>query len=176
MPRFGIDRDDFVARIERRQRWMRYAIRARGLIFSDKRSHQQAIYEATFRSDAEAVAYHYARRNDHLPDLEEPVWLNEKVRWQFLNHPNPLMSYVADKIAVRNYLRFKEARIGAPGLIAIGTDPRELATAASGDLRAQVFVRQWPDPFSTTGPDHSARGTRRQGPALDGMGSVAANR
>lgn len=127
MPKAGIDRDDFVARIERRRRWAHLGLRGRRLLMADKRPLQEALYDATFRSDAEAIAYHYARRNDHLPDLEHPVWLDEKVRWQFLNHPNPLMSYAADKIAVREYLRFMEAQTAAPELLATGSDPAELA-------------------------------------------------
>ncbi len=129
MPKAGIDRDDFVARIVWRRRWARIGLRGRRLLIPDKRPLQEALYEATFHSDAEAVAYHYARRNDHLPDLDHPVWLDEKIRWQFLNHPNPLMSYAADKIAVREYLRFMGAQIAAPKLIATGSDPEELADA-----------------------------------------------
>ena len=60
---------------------------------------QAEIYDGTFRSDEEAVSYFYALKNDHLPDFENPTWINEKVRWQFLNQPNPLMSLAADKIA-----------------------------------------------------------------------------
>ena len=127
MPKAGVDRDAFVARVDRRRSWARYAIRARRIVRSDTRSYQAALYDATFGSDAEAIAYQYARRNDHLPDLDAPVWLNEKIRWQFLNHPNPLMSYAADKVAVRRYLEFKGARIAAPRLIATGTAPEELA-------------------------------------------------
>ncbi len=129
MPKSGINRDQFVARIERRRKWARIMLHGRRLMLPDTRTYQEALYEATFRSDAEAISYHYARRNDHLPDLDDPVWLDEKIRWQFLNHPNPLMSYAADKIAVREYLRFKEAKIEAPSLIATGSDPEELAVA-----------------------------------------------
>lgn len=94
---------------------------------SDRKSLQAAIYDATFRSDTEALIYHYARYNDHLPDLENPVWLNEKIRWQFLNHPNPLMSFVADKISARDYLRMKGSRIEAPRIYAVGNDAASLA-------------------------------------------------
>ncbi len=129
MPKAGVDRDSFVARIERRRRWARVGLKARRRLIRDERPLQEALYEATFRSDAEAVAYHYARRNDHLPDLDHPVWLDEKIRWQFLNHPNPLMSFAADKIAVREYLRLQGAQIAPPGLIATGSDLGELADA-----------------------------------------------
>lgn len=129
MPKAGIDRDDFVDRIVRRRKWARIRLQGRRILIPDKRPLQEALYEATFRSDAEAVAYHYARRNDHLPDLDHPVWLDEKIRWQFLNHPNPLMSYAADKIAAREYLRFMGAQIAPPRLIATGSHPEELADA-----------------------------------------------
>lgn len=128
MPKAGIDRDDFVARIEKRRKWARYVLRARRLIAPDGKSFQAALYESTFHSDDEVVSYHYAKRNDHLPDLDDPVWLNEKIRWQFLHHPNPLMSYAADKIAVREYLRRKGSAIEPPRLIAQGEDAAELAT------------------------------------------------
>ncbi len=65
--------------------------------------------------------------NDHLPDFEHPTWLNEKIRWQFLHHRNPLMSLAADKIAVRDYLDFKGAAVRAPELIAFGSAPEDLA-------------------------------------------------
>ncbi len=129
MPRTDINRDDFVAGIKRRRRWSRILLRARRALLPDKRPFQQALYDATFRSDAEAVAFHYARVNDHLPDLDHPVWLDEKIRWQFLNHPNPLLSYAADKIAVRDYLRLRGATIPPPRLLATGSDPDELENA-----------------------------------------------
>lgn len=129
MPRVDVDRDDFVARVIRRRRWASAMLRARRLLVSDERSFQAALYDATFRSDREAVAYHYARVNDHLPDLDHPVWLDEKIRWQFLHHANPLMTHAADKIAVRDYLRFQGSQIPAPTLIATGSDPRDLANA-----------------------------------------------
>jgi len=129
MPQAGADRNGFVARIERRRS---LAFRIEGLrrrLTGGSGPLEAAVYDRTFRSDAEAVAYHYARLNDHLPDLEEPVWINEKIRWQFLNHPNPLMTLAADKIAVRDYLAFKGARIGAPRLVAAGEDPAALMRA-----------------------------------------------
>jgi hypothetical protein len=129
MPKAGADRDDFVARVQRRRRWAHLRLSLQRLVVPDKRPLQEALYGATFRSDAEAVNYHYARRNDHLPDLDHPVWLDEKIRWQFLNHPNPLMSYAADKIAARKYLQFMGAQIAAPMLIATGSSPEELADA-----------------------------------------------
>jgi hypothetical protein len=90
---------------------------------------QAAAYDRTFRSDAEAVTYHYAVRNDHLPDFDHPTWINEKVRWQFLNHANPLMGIAADKAAVRDYLRYKDAQIPAPALYAVGAGRDALLAA-----------------------------------------------
>jgi hypothetical protein len=128
MPRLDLDRDEFVRRMERRRRWAHRRGWLRGKLGSLPRKGWQAmIYDLVFRSDAEAVAYHYALANDHMPDFEAPAWINEKVRWQFLNHPNPLMSLAADKIAVRSYLKLKGAAIAAPELIATGTAPAQLA-------------------------------------------------
>jgi hypothetical protein len=130
MPRYDADRDAFVARIDRQRRWLgrgAKVLRAFGLL---RGSEQQAVYERVFSSEAEMVSYAYARKNDHLPDLVNPVWYNEKVRWQFLHHPNPLMSLVADKIAVRDYLLYRGGHIQAPRLIAHGWTSDELATAA----------------------------------------------
>jgi hypothetical protein len=120
------DRDSFVSRLRWRQRLVRQRARLGRLFRPGGGSFQQAMFNATFRSDAEAVAYTYALHNDHLPDLENPVWINEKVRWQFLHHPNPLMTLAADKIAVRGYLRHRGAEIAAPALLATGSDPRRL--------------------------------------------------
>jgi hypothetical protein len=120
MPQAGADRNAFVARIERRRSLVYRLGRLRRRLGGAARPLETEVYDRTFRSDAEAVAYHYARHNDHLPDLDDPVWLNEKIRWQFLHHPNPLMTLAADKIAVRDYLAFKGARIAPPALIAVG--------------------------------------------------------
>ncbi len=90
---------------------------------------QRAIYDGTFRSDEEAVSYFYALRNDHLPDLEHPTWVNEKVRWQFVNRPNPLMSLGADKIAIRSYLTYKGSRFMPPETVATGNHPEEFLSA-----------------------------------------------
>ena len=99
---------------------------------------QAAVYDATFRSDAEAVSYFYALTNDHLPDLDHPTWLNEKIRWQFLHHRNPLMSLAADKIAVREYLLHKQARVEAPAMIATGAAPDDLLAV---DLPARFVLK-----------------------------------
>jgi hypothetical protein len=134
MPRFDVSRDDFVRRVDHRRRWAHRRYRVRRMLGSTAcRCQQAAVYDATFRSDAEAVAYYYANANDHMPDFERPSWINEKVRWQFLNHPNPLMSLAADKIAVRAYLAFKGSAIRAPEMLAMGSDPADLAELALPD-------------------------------------------
>ena len=128
MPRYDADRNAFVARIDRRRRWVgrgAHILKRLGLL---RKPVQAVVYERTFRSDAEVLSYAYARLNDHLPDLDSPSWYNEKIRWQFLNHPNPLMSLVADKIAVRDYVKYKGGTIPGPELLAFGGDPAELAT------------------------------------------------
>lgn len=138
MPRYDADRDAFVARIDRQRRWLGRGakiLRALGIM---KRSEQEAVYERVFNSEAEMVSYAYARRNDHLPDLVNPVWYNEKVRWQFLNHRNPLMSLVADKIAVRDYVLYRGGHIAAPRLLAYGWSARELADV---DLPAEFVLK-----------------------------------
>ncbi len=127
MPLTGGDRDGFVRRIERRRRWVSRLCNAGKRLHLVEGSVQAAVHRATFRSEEELVAYSYAQTNDHLPDLEHPVWFNEKVRWQFLHHANPLMSLAAEKIAVRDYLRFKGARIDAPRLLATFDSPEEIA-------------------------------------------------
>jgi len=131
------DRDHFVSRIQRRARWAHRRARL-GRILGDARGFQAAVYDATFRDDTEAVTYFYALANDHLPDFEQPEWLNEKIRWQFLHHRNPLMSLAADKIAVRDYLDFKGARVRGPELIAFGSAPEGLAAT---DLPARFVLK-----------------------------------
>ena len=138
MPRYDVDRDAYVRQQERRLRWSWRVAKVQMRLAGDKGSVQAAAYDRTFRDDAEAVTYHYAARNDHLPDFENPQWVNEKVRWQFLNHPNPLMQIAADKIAVRDYLRYKGAQILAPELLAIGETGDDLMTA---DLREPFVLK-----------------------------------
>lgn len=138
MPRYDADRDAFVARIDRQRRWLgrgAKVLKALGIL---KRPTQEAVYERIFSSEAEMLSYAYARKNDHLPDLVNPTWYNEKVRWQFLNHPNPLMSLVADKIAVRDYLRYRVGRIKPPRMLAHGWTPADLAKA---DLPSRFVLK-----------------------------------
>ena len=137
MERTRSERDRFVTRIDRRMRWMHRCARL-GRLFGATGGLQAAVYDATFRSDAEAVSYFYALTNDHLPDLDDPTWLNEKIRWQFLHHRNPLMSLAADKIAVREYLLHKQARVAAPAMIATGAAPDELLAV---DLPARFVLK-----------------------------------
>ena len=129
MPRYDVDRDAYVARINRRCRWVGRCARTLKRLGLVRRPVQRVVYETVFRSDAEVLTYAYAQTNDHLPDLKAPVWFNEKIRWLFLNHPNPLMTLVADKIAVRDYVASKGATIAPPRLIATGASPRDLAEA-----------------------------------------------
>lgn len=129
MPRFDLDRDGFLKEIDRRHRWAWRVARLRSGLGTLSRPVQAEAYDRTFRSDLEAVTYHYAVRNSHMPDFETPRWVNEKVRWQFLNHPNPLMTLAADKAAVRDYLRYKGAEIPAPELYGTFSSGEELAAA-----------------------------------------------
>jgi len=126
MPRFDQDRERFVSRIDRRRRWAhrRYWLECK--VRQPAKGIQATVYDASFRSDAEAVAYFYAIANDHMPDFVEPIWINEKIRWQFLRHRNPLMSLAADKIAVRDYVKWKGSEIEPPQLIATGSTPADL--------------------------------------------------
>jgi hypothetical protein len=87
---------------------------------------KRLIHTFAFRTDAEAVAYPFAKAQGRLPDFTAPRVLAEKVRWTFLHHANPLMALVSDKIAVRDYLAFKGARIAPPKLIATGWDPDDI--------------------------------------------------
>jgi len=130
MPRLFTDRDSFVRRIERRREAARWVANARRKVGLAHGPTQAAIYDGTFRSDEEAVSYFYALRNDHLPDFENPTWVNEKVRWQFINRPNPLMGLAADKIAVNSYLNYKGARFMPPETVAAGSQPEELLSAS----------------------------------------------
>lgn len=129
MPRYDVDRDAYFRQMERRLRWSWRFSKLQMRLSGDRGSLQAAAYDRTFRSDEEAVSYHYAGRNDHLPDFANPTWVNEKIRWQFLNHPNPLLQIAADKVGVRDYLRYKNAQIHAPELYAVGTTAEEFFAA-----------------------------------------------
>lgn len=153
MPLTGVDRNRFVKRIDRRRRWASRICRAGMYLGLVNVPIQSAIHRATFRSEEELVAYSYAQTNDHLPDLRHPVWFNEKVRWQFLYHPNPLMSLAADKIAVRDYLRFKGARITPPALLATFDS---LEKIAAFDFPARFALKS----AFGTGQNHLADGSR----------------
>ncbi len=153
MPRLSADRDAFVRRIGYRRQAARWIANARLRVGLTRKSHQAEIYDGTFKSDDVAVTYFYALRNDHLPDFENPTWVNEKVRWQFLNHPNPLMSLAADKIAVRDYLRFKQSVIQAPEIIATGSTVVELSKARLPERFAFKSA-------SSSGHNHIEDGTR----------------
>ncbi len=126
MPIFGPGRDRFIQEIDRRRGFSRELNAIRQRTIGSHTTTQVAVYDAMFRSDREAVTYHYATANDHLPDLDDPTWINEKIRWQFLNHPNPLMTICSDKIAVRDYLEWRGARIRPPAVVAFGSDPAEI--------------------------------------------------
>jgi hypothetical protein len=143
MPRHDIDRDAYVRQMERRVRWAWRTSRVKRLLTGDKTPVQAAAYDRAFRSDAEAVTYHYAARNDHLPDFDDPTWINEKVRWQFLNHPNPLMGIAADKAAVREYLTYKNAQIRAPELLAVGEGKDEFLAADLPDRFVLKSTSGW---------------------------------
>ena len=123
MPIHGRRRQDFVRRIELRLGLARGIGHLRRNVLGSPQSLQALTYDAAFRSDREALTYFYCTGNDHFPDLDEPSWIDEKIRWQLLNHPNPLVTLAADKLAVRDYLRWKGARIDPPRLLASGTDP-----------------------------------------------------
>ena len=148
MPRHDIDRDAYFRQIERRLRWAWRFSKVQKRLSGDKGSLQAAVYDRTFRNDEEAVSYHYAGRNDHLPDFANPTWVNEKIRWQFLNHPNPLIQIAADKVGVRDYLRYKNAQILAPELLGVGTTPEDFLSARPPrPLRAEVRLGLGAEPL-----------------------------
>ncbi len=129
MPRYDLDRNDYLRRMGRRHRWAWRMARIRKRLSGSDRPLLNDVYDRTFRSDLEAVTYHYAVKNDHLPDFENPRWVNEKIRWQFIHHPNPLMTLASDKVGVRDYLKLKGAEIRPPELYGVFTDGAELASA-----------------------------------------------
>jgi hypothetical protein len=126
MPDREIDREAFLRRVERRARIGRRMTWLQRKLLGSERSRYEEVDEWTFPTDRERVMHYYALNNDHLPDLDQPAWLNEKIRWQFLNHPNPLMSLAADKRAVRDYLAYKGAAIQPPALHATLDDPEAI--------------------------------------------------
>lgn len=129
MPKYDIDRNEYVRRMERRHVWAWRISKLRRSFTSTSRTLQAEAYERAFPRDLDAVTYHYAVKNDHLPDFDNPRWVNEKIRWQFLNHDNPLMSLAADKAAVRDYLDYKGAQILAPELYSVFSSGQEFAEA-----------------------------------------------
>lgn len=166
MPIYGRERDVFVKTIERRGRLARGLHYVRQMTVGSDKTTQAALYDAMFRNDREAVAYPYAKANDHMPDLDDPLWINEKIRWQFLNHPNPLISLCSDKIAVRDYLSWKGAEVLPPRLIATGSTPEELAAI---DLPDRFVLKS----TFGSGQNHIESGKGGPTPVADLAGKVA---
>lgn len=125
MPDYTTNWRSYLARMRWRLRVAERRYRAARALRLTSLTRQQALWDWGLGTDEQALTYYYALNNDHLPDLRTPVWLNEKIRWQFLNHPNPLMSLAADKVAVRDYLRYAGTTIAAPDLVAVGNSPEE---------------------------------------------------
>lgn len=148
MPDHRADRRRYVAAVNLRLRAASQLYKAASLVGLTRRTRQQAVYDWTFRSDEQVLKYSYAAVNDHLPSLDQPVWLNEKIRWQFLHHLNPLMSLAADKIAVRRYLLDVGCVVDPPALVAVGSSPEELLDTQlpsqfvlkSAHGSAQIFI------------------------------------
>lgn len=103
------------------------------------------------------MSFHYVARNDHVPDFADPTWVNEKVRWQFLNHPNPLFQIAADKIAVRDYLRYKNAQILAPELYGVGSTPEEYLAADLPSAYVLKSASGWAQHRFVSGASPAAR-------------------
>lgn len=93
------------------------------------------IYDQTFHNDIEAVAFFLAEKTGEIPDFATPKTYTEKLRGQFLTHPNPLMAIAADKVAMRDYCALFDLPIQPPRLLAVHDsphtlDPRDLPEAA----------------------------------------------
>lgn len=56
-------------------------------------------------SDEKAVKKYYKKRSGKELDLNNPQTFSQKQQWYKLNAKNPLMQQVADKYAVRNYIK-----------------------------------------------------------------------
>ena len=122
--------------------------RSRGVFPATRRSLQAAAYDRTFRSDEEAVSYHYAGRNDHLPDFANPTWMNEKVRWQFLNHPNPLIQIAADKVGGPRLPALQGRPDPRARALGVGTTRRGLPRRRPArPLRPEVGLGLGPEPL-----------------------------
>jgi hypothetical protein len=157
MPRYDLDRNAYVGRMDRRVRWAWRVARLRHRLRLEPGSIQAEAYERAFDSDRCAVTYHYATRNDHMPDFERPTWVNEKIRWQFLNHDNPLMRIAADKVAVRDYLAWKGTAIRAPRLHAAGLSARDLLEADLPDRFVLKSGSGWGQNLFVDGPERLDR-------------------
>ncbi|MBR9843986.1 MAG: hypothetical protein GYB25_12560 [Rhodobacteraceae bacterium] len=110
-----------VDRVQRRARWARWRAHLR-----PRAERQRFIYDNTFRNDIEAVAFFLARETGEIPNFAVPTTYSEKMRGQFLTHPNPLMSIAADKIAMRAYCDRFDLPIRPVPLIATFDTPEDL--------------------------------------------------
>ncbi|MBR9843987.1 MAG: hypothetical protein GYB25_12565 [Rhodobacteraceae bacterium] len=97
--------------------------------FMPRSARQAFIYDTTFRNEIEAVAYFLAENTGHVPDFTNPTLYSERLRGQFLTHPNPLLSIAADKIAMRAYCDLFDLPIRPPRLLATFDNPTDLIPA-----------------------------------------------
>jgi len=67
-----------------------------------------------FTSHRGHYEFHYRRKFGRAPDLNNPSTLTEKLGWMRLHDRNPLYTKLADKSAVRDYVR---ERVGEEALI-----------------------------------------------------------
>ena len=115
MPRPLSDRDSFVRKIERRRDAVRWVSHARHRVGLAERPSQAEVYDATFRSDAEAVSYFYALtqrspagfRESHLGQREDPLAVSPP-------------SEPADEPRRRQDLRARLSALQGRGLLRVG--------------------------------------------------------
>ncbi len=87
---------------------------------------QAYVYDHAFLNEIEAVAYPYAQGFGRVPDFANPHCFAEKNRALQLMHPNPLMSLVADKSAVRKFFDYSGVETPSSKVIKVFDDPDQI--------------------------------------------------
>lgn len=59
----------------------------------------------------------YVIKQKKIPNLKDPITFNEKVNWRKLFDRDPLFSKLADKIAVKDYVKSKNSKVFVPKIL-----------------------------------------------------------
>ena len=86
-----------------------------------------------FVSDKRFVQKQFKKKFGHVPDLQNPNTLNEKIQWLKLYDRTPLHTLCADKFAVRKYVAEKIGSQFLVPLLYVTDNPDDIAPSRFPD-------------------------------------------